>query len=103
MTPDEMRALMTYLRGRVRLGPPRPEGHPAVAFDAPAEQEMLEAGLNAEGVRRLLAVPWWGEMVTDVVETPSLCDPADPPERILAYARDVVEEYLRKRFPLHAG
>jgi hypothetical protein len=100
MTPDEMRAIMGYLRERVRLEPGTP---PAVAFQAPMEQEMLDAGLNAEGVKRLLAVPWWGEMVTDVVETPSMCDPADPPEQVLAYARDVVEEYLRKRFPLNAG
>ncbi len=42
-------------------------------------------------------------MVTDVVETPSRCDPADPPEQVLAYARDVVEEYIRKRFPLNPG
>jgi hypothetical protein len=39
-------------------------------------------------------------MVTDIVETPEMCDPEDPPEQVLAYARDVVSEYIRKRAEL---
>ncbi len=101
VTPGELRAIMDYLRERVRLGGREGERPASVAFDAPQEREMIEAGLNAEGVRRILRVPWWGEMVTDIVETPQLCDADDPPQRVLEFARDVVSEYIRKRFPLH--
>jgi len=102
MTPDELRAIMTYLRERVRLGPRDADGCVTVEFDAPTEQEMVGAGLDPEGARRILGVPWWAEMVADIVETPDMCDPDDPPERVLEYARDVVSEYIRKRFPLNA-
>ena len=63
---------------------------------------MIGAGLNAEGVKRILRVPWWEEMVEDIVETPDMCDPDDSPEQILEYARDVVSEYIRKRFSLES-
>ena len=39
-------------------------------------------------------------MVEEIVETPVICDPDDPPDLILEYARDVVSEYIRKRFDL---
>jgi hypothetical protein len=38
----------------------------------------------------------------DVRETPAFCDPDDPPEQVLRCARDVVGEYIRKRFQLPA-
>ena len=60
-----------------------------IGFDAPTADEMARAGLNPEGSRQILAAPWWDEMVADVVETPEMCDPADPPEQVLRYARDV--------------
>jgi hypothetical protein len=100
MTPDELRAIMAHLRERVGLGTREPGAPIAIAFDAPTEKEMIGEGLNAGGVKRLLAVPWWDEMVADIVETPEMCDPDDPPEQVLEYARDVVSEYIRKRFPL---
>ena len=103
MTPDELRAIMTYLTDRVRLGPQADDGTATIAFEAPTEEEMVEAGLNAEGVKRLLGVPWWDEMVEDIVETPDMCDPDDSPEQVLQYARDVVPEYIRKRFPLEGS
>ncbi len=62
---------------------------------------MIDAGLNAEGVKRILRVPWWEEMVADIVETPDYCDPGDSPQQVLEYARDVVSDYIRKRFPLN--
>jgi hypothetical protein len=101
MTPEELQALMAYLRERVCLGPQEPKGPVVIAFHAPTEQEMIEAGLNTEGVKRILRVPWWEEMVADTVETPDMCDPEDPPHQVLEYARDVVSEYIRKRFPLN--
>jgi hypothetical protein len=100
MTPDELRAIMDFLRNRVQLRPKEGEGPAAIAFQAPTEDEMTRDGLNAEGSRRILGVPWWDEMVEDIVETPEMCDPNDPPEQVLGFARDVVSEYIRKRFPL---
>ncbi len=102
MTPEELRAIMEYLRQRVRVGPGGSGGGVSVAFDAPTEREMVEAGLNAEGAGRMLRVPWWEEMVQDIVETPQMCGADDPPERVLEYARDVISEYIRKRFPLRS-
>ena len=74
-----------------------------IMFQAPTEGMMIDAGLNAKGVRRLLRVPWWEEMVADIVETPDFCEPDDSPEQVLEYARDVVSDYIRKRFPLNDG
>jgi hypothetical protein len=100
MTQEDLRAIMEYLRNRVGLGPLGAESMPIITFGTPTEDEMLKAGLNAEGVKRILKVPWWSEMEEDVAETPDMCDPDDTPEQILKYARDVISEYIRKRFPL---
>jgi hypothetical protein len=101
MTADELRAIMAYLTERVRLASSEADGPVGIAFDAPTESEMVDAGLDAEGVGRLLRVPWWDDMVADIVETPEMCEPDDAPEQVLAYARDVIPEYIRKRFPLN--
>ncbi len=100
MSPEELRAIMFYLRERVNLDPENPGQPVIITFHSPTEEEMIAAGLNAKGVKRLLCVPWWDEMVTDIIETPDLCDLDDAPQQILDYARDVVTEYIRKRFPL---
>ena len=100
MTPDELKAIMNFLEERVNLSSEK-SAHPVeILFQAPTEEEMIEAGLNAEGVRRILRVSWWEEMVADIVETPDMCDPGDSPQQVLSYARDVVPEYIRKWFPL---
>ena len=100
MTPEELRAIMDFLRERVRASPQEAGNQVAISFHAPTESEMIEAGLNAEGIKRLLRVSWWEEMVTDIVETPEMCDPEDSPQLVLEYAKDVISEYIRKRFPL---
>jgi hypothetical protein len=100
MTPDELQAIMTYLRERVSLGFPNANNEIMVNFDAPTEAEMIDAGLNAKGVKRILRVPWCEDMVADIVETPDMCDPDESPQKVLEYAKDVVSEYIRKRFPL---
>ncbi len=100
MTPDELRAIMDYLRESVRLAPQNGEDSISIDFQSPSEKQMIDAGLNVEGVKRILQVPWWNEMVTDIVETPEMCDEDDSPQKILEYAKDVVSEYIRKRFPL---
>ena len=73
MTPDELRSVMAYLRDRVSLDSDKAAEAVVISFDAPTEQEMIYAGLNAKGVKRLLCVPWWEEMVTDIIETPDFC------------------------------
>ena len=103
MTPEELRAIMAYLRESVRLGTPEDDTPVVITFHPPTEEAMIDAGLNAEGVKRILGVPWWDEMVADITETPDVCDPGDPPQQVLEYARDVVSEYIRKRFPLDGG
>lgn len=89
--------MMAYLERRVCLAD---QGSRTIEFEMPGEGELLEAGLNPEGVRRLLAAPWLSDMVSEVLETPEFCEPGDSPEQVLGYARDVVGEYIRKRFPL---
>jgi hypothetical protein len=101
MTPEDLRAMMAYLRERVNLASKVPGNPVAITFLAPTEAEMTGAGLDADGIRRILEVPWWDEMVTDIMETPEFCDPGDPPEQVLEYAKDVISDYIRKRFPLN--
>jgi hypothetical protein len=97
MIADDLRKLIGYVEGKVRLSGPGDRG---IEFDPPTEQELLDAGLHPEGVRQFLEAPWLGEMVADVRETPDFCDPGDSPEQVQRYARDVVVEYFRKRFRL---
>ena len=97
MTADDVRALIAHLQDRVRL---KDEGGRAVQFELPGREALLEAGIHPDAVSQLLAAPWAPEMATDVVETPGFCEPGDPPETVLRYARDVIAEYVRKRFDL---
>ncbi len=101
MTPDELQAIMAYLREKVSLGPQEDKSQVVITFNVPTEEEMIDAGLNADGVKRILHVKWWDEMVADIVETPDMCDPDESPQQVLEYAKDVVSEYIRKRFPLN--
>jgi hypothetical protein len=100
VTPDELRAIVDFLRRRVRLEDRGADGAVTIGFDAPGDDELGGAGLNLAGCRQILDAPWWDEMVADIVETPEMCDPGDPPEQILEYARDVVSEYVAKRVTL---
>ena len=94
MTPEEFRAIMAYLRERVHPGTQETKSLVVITFHAPTEEEMIDAGLNAEGVKRILRVPWWEEMVVGIVETPEMCDPGDSPQQVLEYAKDVVSDYI---------
>ena len=100
MTADELRAIMDFLRQRVHLKDRTAGQQTAVGFDAPTVDEMVRAGLSPEGCWQILGAPWWDEMVAEIVETPEMCDPDDPPQQVLEYARDVVSEYIRKRAKL---
>ena len=100
MTPDELRAIINWLRQKVYLKDRGPDGAVGIGFDTPTAGELDTTELNGEGCRQILDAPWWDEMVTDIIETPEMCDPQDPSEQVLEYARDVVSEYLRKRASL---
>jgi hypothetical protein len=97
MTADELRQLIEFVEKKVRLSG---AGERRIDFELPTERELLDAGLHPEGVRQFLEAPWLEEMVADVRETPDFCEPGDPPEQVLRYARDVVVECFRKRFRL---
>ena len=97
MTRDELRAIMEFLMEQVHLKDSQSNDEITIGFNAPSTDEMVAVGLNADGCRQILAAPWWDEMVEDIVETPEMCEPDDPPEQVLQYARDVVSEYIRKR------
>lgn len=94
---DDVRKLIAFLESRVR---PAREGGRDVSFLEPSRDDMVAGGVHPEAADQVLAAPWWSEMVADVVETPQYADPSESPEQVLAYARDVVGEYVRKRFRL---
>jgi hypothetical protein len=95
MTPEDLRRLMSYLEEQVEL-----TADSKLQFELPGESQMLADGIHPGAIAQLLAAPWLEEMVVDVLETPDFCEPDDTPEQILRLARDVVQEYIRKRFAL---
>ncbi len=97
MTPDDLRDIMAYLRDKVQLETADPI---QLKFNAPTKDEMIQAGLNAEGIQQIISAAWWEEMITDIIETPDFCEPDESPEQILEYAKDVVSDFLRKRVDL---
>ena len=100
MTPDELRAIMNWLRQKVYLKDREPDGEVGIGFDIPTDDELDAADLNRQACRQILCAPWWDEMVGDITETPEMCETTHPPEQVLDYARDVVSEYIRKRASL---
>jgi hypothetical protein len=91
---------MDFLRSKVHLKGEGKGSEAVIGFESPQAEELAQAGLNADGFARIRAEPWWDEMVTDIVETPEMCEPDDSPQQVLEYARDVVSEYIRKRAKL---
>jgi hypothetical protein len=98
MTPDQLRAVIALLEERVTLGAPGTTI--ALVFAAPSTLDVERLGVSASESRRLLEAPWWPEMTADILATPAFCDAEEAPETVLRYARDVVSEYVRKRFSL---
>ena len=97
MTPDDVRLLIGFLKGRVEL---EDASSRTVSFVEPTKADMVEAGVHADAIEQVLNAPWWSEMIEEVVETPEYCEAEDTPKEVLGYARDVVSEYVRKRFRL---
>jgi hypothetical protein len=96
-TPDQLRAIVEYLQDRVNLVS---EGERTIGFAPPTVEEMANAGLDRATATRLTSAPWWPEMVDDIVETPDFAEPEATPTVVLGYAKDVVTEYIGKRFEL---
>lgn len=100
MTPDDLKKIMSFLISRVSIDGENADSPLQVIFDAPDLVTMVKAGLDEEGSKEILNASWWDEMVNDIIETPDFCEPDDPPEQVLIYARDVITDYLRKRVAL---
>lgn len=100
MNADELRAIISYLENKVTLSPHKFEEKIVIDFKAPSPKEMIDAGLNVDGVHQILNSSWWEDMVQDIVETPEMCGDDEAPEQVLEFARDVVSEYIRKRFTI---
>ncbi len=96
-TADQLREIVRYVQNRVLLVA---EGGREIAFSPPTVEEMTAAGLDHDTASRLTSEPWWKEMIGDIVETPDFAEPEASAEVVLGYARDVVQEYIGKRFPL---
>ena len=96
MTPDEVRAAIALLERRVGLA--EPATPIAIVFSAPSADDFAAIGLAGVDAARLLDAPWWPEMVAEILETPSFAGAGEAAETVLRYARDVVGEYVRKRF-----
>jgi hypothetical protein len=97
MTPDDLKKIMSFLKSRVSIGGEKPDDPIKIDFDAPDLDTMTRAGLDSEGSKAILNADWWDDMLNDIIETPDFCESDDPPEQVLIYAKDVVEDYLRKR------
>ncbi len=96
-TPDQLRAIAEYLQDRVILVN---DDEPAIAFDPPTAGEMAGAGLDRATATRLTSAPWWQEMVDEIIDTPAFAEPEATPAVVLGYAKDLIREYIGKRFEL---
>lgn len=96
MQREEIRAAVDLLMDRVALTL-SDDGACEVAFADLDRDAMLTLGITQAIADRLVAAPWWSEMIDDVAETPDFCEPDDTPDQVLQYARDVVKEYVAKR------
>ncbi len=96
-TADQLRAIVEYLEDRVKLVT---EGDRAIAFEPPTTDEIAGAGLDPQTFTRVTSAPWWQEMVDDIIETPEFAEPEASPTVVLGYARDVIREYIGKRFEI---
>lgn len=96
-TPDQLRDIVRHLQNQVRLVT---DGEKTIAFNPPTAEEMATAGLDGDTASRLTSASWWPEMVGDVIETPEFAEPEATDAVVLGYAKDVIQEYVGKRFPL---
>ena len=96
MDKPPLRIAIDLLMDRVQM---QTEGDECrVWFEDLDRDAMVALGITPEIASQLASAPWWGEMIEDVAETPDFCEPDTTPEEMLSMARDVVQEYVFKRF-----
>ncbi len=95
--PDQLRAIVEVLQDRVKLVT---EDDRAIAFEPPTTEDAVDAGFDEPTFSRLTSAPWWQEMIDDIIETPEFAEPDASPTVVLGYARDVIREYIGKRFEI---
>ena len=98
MDSQQIKKLISWLKERVLLV--EDKGKMIIRFDEPTVEDFNAAGFDDEMISMTLKAPWWGEMVTDIIETPDFAAPDDTANQILGYAHDVVYEYVGKRILL---
>ena len=81
MTPDELRAIMEFLKAAGPSEGPGPRRRSGRRIRRPDGRRDGRTGLDREACRQILDAPWWDEMVADIVETPEMCDPEIRPSR----------------------
>jgi len=94
-TADQLLAIVEHLEDRVKLVT---DGDRVIAFEPPTTERAIDAGLDEPTFNRLITAPWFQEMVDDIIETPEFAEPDASPTVVLGYARDVIREYIGKRF-----
>lgn len=95
--PDDIRRALQLLMDRVSVEPGEGEAC-VVRFPVPQRDDLVNAGLSEAVADRIVGAEWFDEMVEAVIETPEFCDAGDPPEMVLRFARDAIQEYIYKRF-----
>ena len=92
---EQIIKLNQWLQSRVTLDE-NAEGI-AIRFSQPSAEDFRSQGFGEDAINLTLRSGWWGEMVTDIVETPEFAEPDESPDQVLGYARDLVVEYVAKR------
>ena len=100
MTAEDLRKIINYLQELILLDENETDDNFNIKFILPQKSKLLDAGLNEDGISHILNSDWLDEMVTDIIETPDFCEPDEKPKTILKFAKDVVAEYVKKRFTL---
>ena len=95
MDKDQIKKLIAWLQNRISLV----ETGAAfiIEFDEPSAADFAAEGFTDNEIAISLESSWWGEMVSDIIETPDFAEPGASPGQVLDYARDVVHEYVAKR------
>jgi len=95
MDSEQIQKMNQWLQSRITMK--QADDTIKIEFDEPGAEDFYAQGFDEETVQRTLKSSWWGEMATDIVETPDFAEPNDSAEQILKYARDLVVEYVGKR------
>ena len=95
MEKDQIKKLIAWLQ--TRIGLVETGAAFIIEFDEPVAADFNAEGFSDDEIAISLEAPWWGEMVSDIIETPDFAEPGASSGQVLEYARDVVHEYVAKR------